>query len=80
MKRMRELGKGRERRFRALSEVSSYPLSYPASFIGFLHALCSKYYITSLIEPAEPEPEMEPGWGAAAFSEKRTHLLPCGRV
>lgn len=66
-----------ERRFRALSEVR---------FILYLTPLpkipaCTVYYISSLIEPAEPEPEIEPAWlpsWGASISEKR--LLPCGRV
>ena len=76
--RMRELGKGRERRFRALSEVRFISFILPR-FLNPKIPACTVYYITSLIKP-KPEPEMEPGWGAAAFSEKRMHLLPCGRV
>ena len=75
------IGKGEERRFRALSEVRFISFILPR-FLRFLH-VCTVYYITSLIKPKpepEPEIEIEPGWGAAAFSEKRTHLLPCGRV
>ena len=38
---------------------------------------CVQYYTTSLIKP-EPEPEMESGWGAAAFSAKRSVSFRAG--